>query len=99
MWAPTSEAQREGIREEEHRRQEPAPVEEETMSISADPMFVKAEVQWRRQSLAAGFPAPHGAHHHGSAVRSALAAVVHPHRHTRPAGQEQQGRPGAPRVA
>ena len=69
------------------------------MSISADPMFVKAEVQWRRESLAAGFPAPHGAHHHGAAVRSALAAVVHPHRHARHAGQEKQGRPGAPRVA
>ena len=69
------------------------------MSISADPMFVAAEVQWRRESLAAGFPRSHPAHHRGAAVRSALAAVAHSHRHAPQKQQEQQGTHGTPRVA
>ena len=66
------------------------------MSLTADPMFVAAEVQWRRQRLSLGFPAAKPApRHHGAGVRAALAAVAHPHRHGRPAAQGT----GTPRVA
>jgi hypothetical protein len=64
------------------------------MSLTADPMFVAAEVQWRRDRLSVGFPsAARSPRHHGAGVRAALAAVTHPHRHGRTHGT------GTPRTA
>jgi hypothetical protein len=51
------------------------------MSITADPLFVAAEVAWRRQSLTAGLPtAGRERRHH--ARRPLLSAPRLPHRHT-----------------
>jgi hypothetical protein len=63
------------------------------MSITADPLFVAAEVQWRTEKLSrlAG-TAP--TRHHGHAVRTALGRVRHPHRHGR-----RPARPGTARTA
>jgi hypothetical protein len=65
------------------------------MSLTADPLFVAAEVQWRRDRLSVGFPSQRSPRHHGVSVRAALAAVAHPHRHKRP---HTHGT-GTPRVA
>ena len=51
------------------------------MSITADPLFVAAEVAWRQQSLSAGLPtARRGRRRH--ALRTALTAPRLHHRHT-----------------
>jgi hypothetical protein len=66
------------------------------MSLTADPMFVAAEVQWRRDRLSVGFPDAGRAHrHHGVGVRAAFTAIAHPHRH----GRSRTRGTGAPRVA
>jgi hypothetical protein len=75
-------------------------MKEQDMSISADPLFVAAEAQWRRETLAAGFPKSRRGRHHAAGIRSALAALTHGHRggHGHH-GRQEQGRPGTPRVA
>jgi hypothetical protein len=51
------------------------------MSITADPLFVAAEVAWRRQSLTAGLPTTRRARHRHP-LRRALAVPHLNHRHT-----------------
>jgi len=51
------------------------------MSITADPLFVAAEVAWRQQSLTAGLPTTRRARHRHT-LRQALATAHLPHRHT-----------------
>jgi hypothetical protein len=55
------------------------------MSIIADPLFVQAEVAYRRESLAAGLPRVGSSpRHHASRVRWALNAPSRfTHRHGR----------------
>jgi hypothetical protein len=55
------------------------------MSISADPIFVQAEVAYRRESLAAaGLPSVgRSSRHHASRVRHALRGLRPHHRHGR----------------
>jgi hypothetical protein len=58
------------------------------MSISADPIFVQAEVAYRRETLAAGFGGAGRAtraagRHHAGRVREALRGVRAGHRHGR----------------
>ncbi len=63
------------------------------MSITADPLFIAAEVQWRTQNLSAARPAVRAeGHRHG--VRAALGVLHRAHRHER-----SHGRPGSPRTA
>ena len=51
------------------------------MSITADPLFIAAEVAWRRESLTAGLPSTRrGRHRH--TIRLALSAPRLHHRHT-----------------
>lgn len=64
------------------------------MSISADPLFVAAEVQWRTENLSAGLAHASSGRHHGHVIRAALQRVRHPHRHARHTAGH-----GAPRVA
>lgn len=55
------------------------------MSITADPLFVAAEVAWRRESLSAGLPTARRERHHHSVRRTLSLPRLH-HRHaTRPA--------------
>jgi hypothetical protein len=60
------------------------------MSITADPLFVAAEVQWRTENLSSGLATAGPARHHGHALRTAIGRIRHPHRH---------GRHGVARVA
>jgi hypothetical protein len=55
------------------------------MSISADPIFVQAEVAYRREALAAaGLPSVgRSSRHHAGLVRLALRGVRQGHRHGR----------------
>ena len=53
------------------------------MSITADPLFVAAEVQWRTENLSSGLAHATPARHHGHAIRTALQRVRHPHRQGR----------------
>jgi hypothetical protein len=55
------------------------------MSISADPIFVQAEVAYRRESMqAAGLPpVEHAPRHHASRIRLALRGVRAGTRHAR----------------
>ncbi len=53
------------------------------MSITADPLFVAAEVAWRTENLSAGLAHATPARHHAQALRTALQRVRHPHRHGR----------------
>ena len=64
------------------------------MSITADPLFVAAEVQWRTENLSSGLAHATPARHHGQAIRAALQRVRHPHQH----GRHTASRP-ATRVA
>lgn len=70
------------------------------MSITADPLFVAAEVQWRTENLSRGLATPGPARHHGHAVRAALgrlrsgASAAGSHH-----GRGRTPRPGAPRPA
>lgn len=58
------------------------------MSITSDPLFVAAEVQWRTENLSSGLPTT--SVHRSHSLRSALGRVRHSHR---------QGRRHAARVA
>ncbi|WP_270889397.1 hypothetical protein [Pedococcus sp. 5OH_020] len=42
------------------------------MSITADPLFIAAEVQWRRDNLSRGLDTVVAARHHGAGLRAAL---------------------------
>ena len=53
------------------------------MSITADPLFVAAEVQWRTENLSAGLAHAAPGRHHGQAIRTALQRLRHPHGHSR----------------
>jgi hypothetical protein len=53
------------------------------MSITADPLFVAAEVQWRTESLSSGLAHAMPARHHGHAIRTAIQRMRHPHGHGR----------------
>lgn len=55
------------------------------MSITADPIFVRAEVAYRRERLLAGTGAGRSVtgRHHAGRVRAALRSVRTPHRHAR----------------
>jgi hypothetical protein len=88
MWTATSD------RQVGHIAAEPKKPKEHTMSITADPLFVAAEVQWRTENLSAGLAHAAPARHHGHAIRTALQRVRHSHRH----GPAAAGRPTA-RVA
>ena len=46
------------------------------MSITADPLFVAAEVAWRTENLSSGLATATPARHHGHAIRTALGRVV-----------------------
>lgn len=62
------------------------------MSITADPLFVAAEVQWRTENLSAGLAHAAPARHHGHAIRTALQRVRHSHRHGQPAAGRHAAR-------
>ena len=62
------------------------------MSITADPLFVAAEVQWRTENLSSGLAHATPARHHGHAIRTALQRVRHPHRHGRPTAGRRAAR-------
>ena len=62
------------------------------MSITADPLFVAAEVQWRTENLSAGLAHAAPRRHHGHAIRTALQRVRHPHRHGRHAARQHAAR-------
>jgi hypothetical protein len=69
-------------------------MKEHTMSITADPLFVAAEVQWRTERLSTGLAGAGPARHHGSVIRAALQRVRHPHGPGRHAAGHR-----APRIA
>ena len=52
------------------------------MSIWADPIFVAAENQYRREVLSAGFSTPWHHTSRAAGLRSAIAGAL-PHRHSR----------------
>ena len=80
MWAPTSGHQvRDITRDTELINR----MKEHTMSITADPLFVAAEVQWRTENLSSGLAHATPARHHGHAIRTALQRMRHPHGHSR----------------
>lgn len=58
------------------------------MSISSDPLFIQAEVAYRREAFAAGLPTVgRSSGHHASRVRRALTAprrFTHRHGHHTP---------------
>ena len=62
------------------------------MSITADPLFVAAEVQWRTENLSSGLAHATPARHHGQAIRTALQRVRHSHRHGRPTAGRRAAR-------
>ena len=62
------------------------------MSITADPLFVAAEVQWRTENLSAGLAHASSGRHHGSAIRAAIQRVRHPHGPGRHAARQPAAR-------
>lgn len=59
------------------------------MSIYADPGFVKAEVDYRRETMLPGHATSAGTQHHAAAVRAALRNLRVAGRHT---GRSHRGR-------
>jgi hypothetical protein len=63
------------------------------MSITADPLFIAAEVQWRTEKLSGGLATARPARHHAHLLRAVMGRMRHAN-HGR-----QQARPGSPRTA